>query len=481
MENQSRNDSGVKQVIHRPAGKPKETHIMKRRPYMNLSKLTHAWNGRCWFLCLAVCLALLGPAVRPARAQVYEPGSLVLGRPMGDWLNDRLAWSLALGEAFGPGVSQPGPVMYLIHNRSNPGISTINVPAGVPLSLNMGGFMTHHHGDNRASNREYAKSNVRPLEFSLDDFSLSAAELALHWVEVSRYFPLNGDPEAWSSGCRLFIEPLSPGEHGLSYASMILGSRASVDLILNVFEVLAETLEPGQSYTQSFDILGPDGAASTALPKGWSVTDETTFNIYQLETQRAFPLSSATRGIYPYAMNAGRPGEEDRTLAIYVPGDSESQGLNSGISQIQFLADVNGPVDAMQFQFDIEAWDASASIRNRPTNRRGVVPVGEAAFDVMVDLDAGNGFEPFLYFDIVSTGELQKPEGEFINGNEAANRVHFNSGILLEAIPADAQLRFRWAAALDGNSDGLVFGIDNFSVSTLGGVYLPQAFPEDTK
>jgi hypothetical protein len=456
---------------------------------MNLLKLTHCWNGHQWFLGVAVCLSLLGPAVRPARAQVYEPGSMVLGKPMGDWMNEYLeVEDYEFSSRQLATTSQSGPVIFLdgwIYFSYNGGIRTgsyeIAVPAGAPLWLNLGSWYGWGHGlsNNQSSARSAAKTLTRPLEFKLDDFSLSATELASYWVEVSRPYPFKGFPDVWSAGYALMIEPLSPGEHQLSQTTLNNGITWKIEASINVFELLANTLEADQTYTQSFDALGSDGAANTALPNGWSVTDENAFNIYQQETKSMFPMSSETPGIYPYAMNAGWPGEEDRALSIYVPGNSESQRLDSSVSQIQFLADVNGPVDALQFQFDIEAWDASASTSNRPPNRRGVVQIGEAAFDVMVDLDAGNGFEPFLYFDIVSTGELQKPEGEFINGNEAANRVHFNSGILLESIPAGAQLRFRWAAALDGNSDGLVFGIDNFSVSTLGDPRLSQALAGD--
>ena len=49
-----------------------------------------------------------------------------------------------------------------------------------------------------------------------------------------------------------------------------------------------------------------------------------------------------------------------------------------------------------------------------------------------------------------------------------ANRVSFDSGVLPASIPDGSQLRFRWAAALDGNLDGWVFGLDDVQLSLFG-------------
>ena len=46
--------------------------------------------------------------------------------------------------------------------------------------------------------------------------------------------------------------------------------------------------------------------------------------------------------------------------------------------------------------------------------------------------------------------------------------MSFDSGILPTAIPDGSQLRIRWATDLDANSDGWVFGIDNFAITLLG-------------
>ena len=57
---------------------------------MNMSKLTQCWDSYRRFWGAAVCLATLGlgTIASPSRAQVYEPGSTVLGNTIGDWSKD---------------------------------------------------------------------------------------------------------------------------------------------------------------------------------------------------------------------------------------------------------------------------------------------------------------------------------------------------------------------------------------------------------
>ena len=258
------------------------------------------------------------------------------------------------------------------------------------------------------------------------------------------------------------MAPLAPGEHQLHQQVNSLGALSTLNAKINVFELATESLAVGQPYTQDFDTLGLDGSAEVALPNAWTVTDENAFNVYQHETAASFPITTSAQGAYPFAMSAGVPGETDRALSIYALRDSEVRRHQSSTSQLQFLADADGSADSLQVQFDIEAWDAStSSLASDP---------GEAAFDVTIDIDSGNGFEPLLDLGRITTGQLQRPDGDYLNGNDATNRVSFDSGHLPASIPDGSQLRFRWATAADANTDGWVFGLDNVAVTLLSDV-----------
>ena len=204
----------------------------------------------------------------------------------------------------------------------------------------------------------------------------------------------------------------------------------------------------GGVYQQRFDeALGVDGSQrNQPLPLGWSGNRISDFG-YETTTTKPFPPSLLSRGTLLY--NAGHDQDADRALALGI-------GSNTDAGTLQFLADVTGAdAAALQLAFDLEAWDADTRVTG----------FGEAAFDVTIEIDRGNGFEPLLDLGNITTGELQVPDGAYLDGNSAANRVSFDSGILPASIPAGSQLRFRWSAPLDGNSDGWVFGLDNFSVS----------------
>jgi hypothetical protein len=204
----------------------------------------------------------------------------------------------------------------------------------------------------------------------------------------------------------------------------------------------------GGVYQQRFDeALGVDGSQrNQPLPLGWSGNRISDFG-YETTTTKSFPPSLLARGTLLY--NAGHDQDADRALALGI-------GSNTDAGTLQFLADVTGAdASALQLAFDLEAWDADTRMTG----------FGEAAFDVTIEIDQGNGFEPLLDLGNITTGELQKPDGDYLDGNIAANRVSFDSGILPASIPAGSQLRFRWSVPLDGNSDGWVFGLDNVSVS----------------
>ena len=92
----------------------------------------------------------------------------------------------------------------------------------------------------------------------------------------------------------------------------------------------------------------------------------------------SFPAgTSLGRGSHLY--NAGGDQDSDRALAIGI-GRNTTEGI------LQLSADVSeSSATAFQLAFDVEAWDAGR-----------VTTLGEAAFDVTVDLNTGEGFAPLV-------------------------------------------------------------------------------------
>ena len=207
-------------------------------------------------------------------------------------------------------------------------------------------------------------------------------------------------------------------------------------------------------YQQDFDAaLGADGASKQALPTGWSGSPNSVAG-YETSTTRNFPASSTPRATLLYG--AGADADPDRALAIGVSSTTESGTL-------QLLADVtDASANSLEVAFDLEAWDAGT---NTSTANPGI-----AAFNVTVDIDSGDGFVPLVDLGRVATGELQTPDTTYLNGNDPANRVSFDSGLLSADIPVGSQLRLRWTVADAEQSKGWVFGVDNFSLSLLGGL-----------
>ena len=224
----------------------------------------------------------------------------------------------------------------------------------------------------------------------------------------------------------------------------------------------------GTIYHQDFT-LGNDGLATTFMPSGWAfsdsarskdfdlrdLTDEeqlmrTDTRIFDTSITEDFPVArSLGQGTSIY--NAGVPGDADRALAIGVPRTSED-------AMLQLVTEVaGGDANSIQLAFDIEAWD-SASSRDNP---------GEAAFNVALDLDTGNGFQQIMDLGKVTTGATLVPptsEEEFVNGNDPAYRTSFNSGLLNLDLPEGSLLRVRWQADLEAETRGWVFGLDNVAL-----------------
>ena len=215
----------------------------------------------------------------------------------------------------------------------------------------------------------------------------------------------------------------------------------------------------GGTYTQDFDLaLGTDAASGIELPTGWTATSGDGYFHGNMTTQ-SFP-TNRVRGDEPHVFNAGSEEDADRALAVYLPRRSKEPTL-------QFLSEVtNTNVNSLQLAFDIEAW---GNIRERS------VP-GEAAFNVTVDVNTGSGFEELLDLGKLTTGTiLQVPEGDILDGNDAANRLAYDSGMLPVAIPSGASLRLRWQADVTSTTEGWLYGLDNVAL----GLFLRGDFDDD--
>ena len=215
----------------------------------------------------------------------------------------------------------------------------------------------------------------------------------------------------------------------------------------------------GDVYRQDFDnVLGDNGETNVALPAGWAFYDEGSDHGYIFNTfiTEGFPAASRLPGgISLY--NAGAPSDRDRTLAVGVP-------QSAGEATIQLVAGVVGDdAKSIRLAFDVEAWDAANS-RDNP---------GEAAFNVALDLDTGDGFSQIMDLGQVSTGATLVPSAEdFVNGNDDAYRTSFDSGLLNVDLPEGSKLRVRWRADLEAETRGWVFGLDNVSLGMFSDIEL---------
>ena len=245
-------------------------------------------------------------------------------------------------------------------------------------------------------------------------------------------------------------------------------SEADMAYLANLFPVPEVTpLLVGETYTQDFNSLGSNGTAGSTLPTAWTVPDGAPL---LKQTNAAFPTSSRhLRSVSnPIALNAGATeGAEadDRSLAIFKPRNAFET------SSIQLLAETDVQASALKIDFSVEAWD-------RILGTRGNLDGGEAAFNVTVEIDSGDGtsdmsrilggdFTELVDLGMVTTGaELPKPEGDYLDGNDPAHRVVFASDVLHADIPAGSRLRFRWETTAEADaSEEWIFGIDDVSIT----------------
>src|SRR6056297_1687520 len=160
---------------------------------------------------IALNLAIVGSA-EIANAQIYEPGSIVEGKEIGEWLGVLFETDIEMERL--ATLSQPGPVMFVLHRPT--GSTTLEVPFGAPIFVNLattaawdkGGFVA-----NQSVARQHVRSNHTVLEFSIDEISFSPEDIANHVGEPSTPILYNGDPEAALSGRMVMFEPSSPAEH----------------------------------------------------------------------------------------------------------------------------------------------------------------------------------------------------------------------------------------------------------------------------
>ena len=231
-------------------------------------------------------------------------------------------------------------------------------------------------------------------------------------------------------------------------------------------------LSPDGIYAQDFDIaLGADGSVTgIALPTGWIAGDAS--SLAKNVTTEPFPVESSFGRSSTF--NVRGENDSDRALAVGVSNGSDHRLL-------QLLADVTGDdASSFQLQFDVEAWDARDGIRVGNRVLSGPDDPGEAAFNVTVDLDTGDGFAQLIDLGTVTTGPTLQPVFEgIVDGNADANRISFDSGVVSASIPEGSQLRVRWEADTDAETAGWVFGLDNVFLSLFGGGSQTGDFNDD--
>ena len=197
----------------------------------------------------------------------------------------------------------------------------------------------------------------------------------------------------------------------------------------------------GGTYAQDFAALGPDASADTPLPAGWTFTANDI--IFNNATTDEFP---ASRRSYAGVYNGGSNGDPDRALVTAV-------SLVEG-GELDFRAVVeDAPVQALRLGFDLEAWQVFGGVNQ-----------AEAAFHIVLEADAGDGFSQVADLGMVTTGPLtQPPTGSLVDGNDPTYRVNYDSGPRDVDVPQDATLRLRWIST-EASRRTVVFGLDNVSL-----------------
>ena len=140
-------------------------------------------------------------------------------------------------------------------------------------------------------------------------------------------------------------------------------------------------LGSGGTYAQDFAALGPDASADTPLPAGWTFTANDI--VFNNATTAKFP---ASRRNYAGVYNGGSTDDADRALVTDV-------SLEEG-GELDFRAVVaDAPVQALRLGFDLEAWQLFVGANQ-----------AEAAFHVVLEADAGDGFSQVADLGMVTTG-----------------------------------------------------------------------------
>lgn len=109
--------------------------------------------------------------------------------------------------------------------------------------------------------------------------------------------------------------------------------------------------------------------------------------------------------------------------------------------------------------FDLEVWAMNPELADE---------MGEAAFDITIEADSGDGFGTVLDLGRVSTGvTLLKPRNGRLDGNEDISRVSFDSGFRSLELPIDSMLRVRLGATSNTAIGHITFGVDEFQLQTV--------------
>jgi len=188
----------------------------------------------------------------------------------------------------------------------------------------------------------------------------------------------------------------------------------------------------GTTYRQNFDGMGTNGAAGISLPEGWD-------SAHNLVTSQDYPTGVIAEGIY----NVGN--SPDRALAIGIgEAASDSNELTLALSMDNF------DTRAWRVMADIETWAAGA----------GASDPFDAGFQV--SLETGDAS--------VDLGTIQhslaKPTDgpELRDGNLAANRIRFDSGVVEHLVTAGSDIEIRFDASNIGNTADTIVGLDNVVV-----------------
>ena len=92
--------------------------------------------------------------------------------------------------------------------------------------------------------------------------------------------------------------------------------------------------------------------------------------------------------------------------------------------------------------------------------------LGEAAFQVTLEVDAGGGLVPLTDLGTASTGRtLHAPDTILMDGNAPANRVHFDSGVIDAPVAVGTTLAVALTIPPEGDiGTGFIYGVDNVRV-----------------